>query len=100
MTASTSHRSLLLAARELLIDIERTDFTTLANHSGAAAGSPSAKQPLPPPPRGKDGSAQKDEHKEMLLQQVDQYRDSLVEQQQAWLAGHGSRNFKSAAFPA
>ena len=74
---------MLLAARELLIDLERTDFDSvidLVRTTGPVTSSP-GKPPPPPPPAAT--SQTKDQHKELLLQQVDEYRENLVNEQQA-----------------
>ena len=76
-----AHKSLLLAARELLIDLERTDLESVIGVDGGdrlVQGSPAAFQPAA---AGASGTLAP-EHKKVLLQQVDQLRESLLAEQQ------------------
>jgi hypothetical protein len=82
--ASEGHRALLLAARELLIDIERTDLDSVIDLVRTAApASATLSKPaavlLPPPPLST--GAPNDQQKKLLLQQVDQYREDLAAEQ-------------------
>ena len=84
LSAQVGHKNLLLAARELLIDLERTDLeSVLATGDVPPNGSP-ARVPVPMPmftkPSAEGGEG--DEHKLIILQQVDQLRESLLASQQ------------------
>ena len=88
MVATEGHRSLLLAARELLIDLERTDLNSVIdivrNSTPGTESSPSKAPPPPPPPPAPSGASNiPDGHKDLLLKQVDEYRESLQAEQQA-----------------
>ena len=72
-----SHRALLLAARELLIDIERTDLESLT------AGQLKGPQATPAADGGGTSGGLDRKHKHVLLQQVDELRDGLLSEQQA-----------------
>ena len=79
---------LLMSARELLIDIERTEIEhvlSITQDVGPTDSSRLTSSPLGTKasliaPSSK--SAHNDAHKQLLLQQVDQYREALVTEQQ------------------
>ena len=76
---SAEHRSLMMAARELLIDLERTDVDNLPTPTGGG-GSGGGKAGSSALSGGGGGFDAK--HREVLLTQVDELRDGLLAEQQ------------------
>ena len=78
---SVEHRALLLAARNLLIDLERTDVI-----APGTASSGTDRMCMQPPPQLPPSSAAHqhdatDKHKQILLQQIDELHATLVAEQ-------------------
>ena len=76
-----------MAARELLIDLERTDVDALPPPPPPDSSGGKAKAPSPLPPPGSKSSASSNgfdaRHREVLLKQVDELRELLLAEQQA-----------------
>ena len=85
MAAMPHHKALLLAARELLIDLERTDFDDIVptGASGISASVPAFASTATAPGVRSVGKSADPKHKEVLLQQVDLLREQLIAEQQA-----------------